>query len=121
MSILNHISDKSLGTIISQADPEQVVEILEACVGNLSELHDVDVSDLETAIENLEFTREYDVAVTITYDVCVRVIAKSEEDAERIINDEITTTEIINQEWNEYVESIDIQHINQEIHEVEEA
>ena len=121
MSILNHISDKSLGTVIAQADPEQVVEILEACVGNLSESHDVDVSDLETAIENLEFTREYDVAVAITYDVSVRVTAKSEEDAERIINDEITPIELINEEWNEFIQSIDIQHVGQEIHEVEEA
>lgn len=122
MSILKLQSHHPLGTTISMADPDEVVEILQACVENLSGNYDVDISDLEDAIENLEFTRDYDVNVSITFDLCVRVSAKSEEDVERILNDEITALDLITfGESNEDVHSIDVQNINQEITEIEEA
>lgn len=121
MSILKQQSHHPLGTTISMATPDEIVEILQACVENLSGNYDVDITDLEYAIENLEFARDYDVNVSITFDLSVRVSAKSEEDVDRILNDEITATELVNGDWNEYVHAIDVQNINQEITEIEEA
>lgn len=121
MSILNEVPNKSLGTTINRCSPDEIVEILQACVGTLSDVHDVDVTDLESAIEMLEFTRDYDVSVSITFDLSVRVNAKDEKEAARIVYDEITETELVNGDCNEFVQDIDMQNIDLNIHDVEEA
>ena len=121
MSILNEVPNKSLGTTINRCSPDEIVEILQACVGTLSDIHDVDVTDLESAIEMLEFTRDYDVSVSITFDMLVRVTAKDEEEASRIISEEITASELVNGDWNEYIQDIDMQNVNLEIEDIDEA
>ena len=121
MSILNEVPNKSLGKTIDRCSPDEIVEILQACVSTLSDVHGVDVTDLESAIEMLEFARDYDVAVTITFDLSVRVTAKDEQEAGRIVNDEITAAELVNGDWNEYVHEIDMQNVDLNIHEIEEA
>ena len=121
MSILNSVSDKSLGTTINRADAEEIIEILEACTTALEQQHEVDVTDLQSAIDMLEYNRDYDIAVTITFDLSVRVTAKDEQEASRIVNDEITPLDIVNGDWNEYVHAIDMQHVGLEIHEIDEA
>lgn len=120
MSILNRIPDKSLGTVINRADVEELIEILEACSSAL-EQHHVDVTDLQSAIEMIEYNRDYDLTVSITFDLSVRVTAKDEQEASRIVYDEITAAELVNGDWNEYVHDIDMQNVDLVVHEVEEA
>ena len=121
MSILNSVPDKSLGTVINRADAEEIIEILEACTTALEQQHEVDVTDLQSAIDMLEYNRDYDIAVTITFDMSVRVTAKDEQEASRIVNEEITALDIVNGDWNEYVHAIDMQNIDLSIHEIDEA
>lgn len=121
MSILNEVPNKSLGTVINRADAEELIEILECCAMTLQQQHGVEVADLQEAIDLLEYNRDYDVAVTITFDLSVRVTAKDEQEASRIVNEEITASELVNGDWNEYVHDIDMQNVDLQIHDIDEA
>jgi hypothetical protein len=121
VSILNSVPDKSLGTVINRAHPEEIIEILEQCAEALDQQYGVDVTDLQSAIEMLEYDRDYEVDVSITFDLTVRVTAKDEQAASRIVEDEITAIELVNGDWNDFVQDIDMQSVNLEIHEIDEA
>ena len=88
------------------------------CLQILGEEHDVEISDAEDSIEELEIIGQYEVTVTVTVDVNVTVNAPDEETASSIVEglDEI---QLINSEAPE-CEAVDICGYRMDVENVEE-
>tara|TARA_Y100000287_G_C14234043_1_gene363711 strand:- start:6166 stop:6567 length:402 start_codon:yes stop_codon:yes gene_type:complete len=122
-SILSYyIGDhQTVGEKLSSCDAGDIRDLIQHCMELLRDNHDIDVDDLENAIDALEIVREYDVSVTVSFDLSVRVKAKSDEDAESYIRDDCNATDLITEMYDDDIVSVDTQHIGIDVQEVSEA
>lgn len=74
----------TVGEQFQNQSPSEMKDFIYSCLETLGE-QDIDVDDALNAVENIEIVREFDVAVTLTFDLMIKVTAPDEETAEAIV------------------------------------
>jgi hypothetical protein len=106
---------------LSSLDAADIRDLIQHCMELLRDNHDINTDDLENAIDALEIVREYDVAVTVSFDLSVRVKANGADEAETYIRDNCDATDLITEMYDDDIVSVDTQHIGIDVQEVCEA
>ena len=122
-SILSYYigENHTVGERLSKSDASDIRDLIHHCMELLRDEHNIDVDELENAIDALEIVREYDVSVTVSFDLSVRVRAKSDEEAESYIREDCNATDLITEMYDDDIVSVDTQHIGIDVQEVCEA
>ena len=77
-------ADITIGEQFQNQSPSEMKDFIYSCLEILGE-QNIDVDDALNAVENIEIVREFDVAVTLTFDLMIKVRAPDEETAEALV------------------------------------
>lgn len=77
-------SHTTVGEQFQNQSPSEMKDFIYSCLETLGE-QGIDVDDALNAVENIEILREFDVAVTLTFDLMIKVTAPDEETAETLV------------------------------------
>ena len=75
-------------------DADMLKELIGTCLDVMENEHEVDVSDVREALDDIEITREYTVDMTATVVIRATIEATSEDDARDKVN-ELSTWDIL--------------------------
>lgn len=74
----------TVGEQFQNQSPSEMKDFIYSCLETLGE-QNIDVDDALNAVDNIEIIREFDVAVTLTFDLMIKVRAPDEETAETLV------------------------------------
>jgi len=74
----------TVGEQFQNQSPSEMKDFIYSCLETLGE-QNIDVDDALNAVDNIEIVREFDVAVTLTFDLMIKVRAPDEETAETLV------------------------------------
>jgi hypothetical protein len=77
-------ADTTIGEQFEILTPMAMKNFIFTCLETLEE-QGIDVSEALTAVDAIEIEREFDVAVTLTFDLMIKVRAPDEETAETLV------------------------------------
>ena len=77
-------ADTTIGEQFQNQSPSEMKDFIYSCLETLGE-QGIDVDDALNAVDNIEIVREFDVAVTLTFDLMIKVTAPDEETAETLV------------------------------------
>jgi len=110
----------TVGEQFQNQSPSEMKDFIYSCLETLGE-QNVNVDDALNAVENIEIEREFDVAVTVTFDLMIKVSAPDEETAETLVQG-FEAVDLISGSYGlDGIENIDVQNENVVIDDVGEA
>ena len=110
----------TVGEQFQNQSPSEMKDFIYSCLETLGE-QNIDVDDALNAVDNIEIVREFDVAVTVTFDLMIKVTAPDEETAETLVRG-FEAEDLINGTYGlDGIEGIDQQSVDVVIDGVEEA
>jgi len=113
-------ADTTIGEQFEILTPMAMKNFIFTCLETLEE-QGIDVSEALTAVDAIEIEREFDVAVTVTFDLMIKVTAPDEETAETLVQG-FEAEDLINGTYGlDGIEGIDQQSVDVVIDGVEEA
>ena len=77
-------ADTTIGEQFEILTPMAMKNFIFTCLETLGE-QGIEVDDALHAVENIQIEREFDVAVTLTFDLMIKVTAPDEETAETLV------------------------------------
>jgi hypothetical protein len=111
----------TIGSLFQKQSPIEMKNFIFTCLETLSE-QNVDVTDALNAVDSIQIEREFDVAVTVTFDLMIKVTAPDEETAETLVQGFEAADLVSSSSYGlDGVEDIDVQSADVVIDGVEEA
>ena len=77
-------AETTIGDQYEALPPLEMKNFIFTCLETLEE-QGIDVSEALTAVDGIQIEREFDVAVTLTFDLMIKVTAPDEETAETLV------------------------------------
>lgn len=113
-------AETTVGEQFQVLTPMAMKNFIYTCLETLGE-QNIDVNDALNAVDCIEIEREFDVAVTVTFDLMIKVTAPDEETAETLVQG-FEAVDLVGSSYGlDGVENIDIQSEDVVIDGVEEA
>lgn len=113
-------ADRTIGEQYEALTPLEMKNFIFTCLETLGE-QNVDVNDALNAVDCIQIEREFDVAVTVTFDLMIKVTAPDEETAETLVQG-FEAVDLVGSSYGlDGVENIDVQSEDVVIDGVEEA
>ena len=110
----------TVGEQFQNQSPSEMKDFIYSCLETLGE-QNVDVNDALNAVDNIEIVREFDVAVTVTFDLMIKVNAPDEETAETLVQG-FEAVDLVSGSYGlDGIEDIDVQSTDVVIDGVEKA
>jgi hypothetical protein len=113
-------AETTVGEQFQGLTPMAMKNFIFTCLETLGE-QNVDVNDALNAVDCIQIEREFDVAVTVTFDLMIKVTAPDEETAETLVQG-FEAADLVGSSYGlDGVENIDVQSEDVVIDGVEEA